>query len=245
MEGPGYTAPGQGIHAALAISHLRSLPPQVLSDLLATGRRRIMAPGAVIRREGSSPPHLDLMVAGLARVFVAAPDGRTMTVRYVRAGGLLGAVSLFAPAFRLPATIQAVTEAELFSFDASTVCRAADRDVRVARALIDELTERVLSFIPEIPGGAFATVRQRVARHLLDLASAQPERGLVVNSSQQEIADAVGSVREVVVRALRRLRDDGLVRTGRDGVIVLDAERLALEAYPQSTSITPRRNAGS
>jgi CRP/FNR family transcriptional regulator, cyclic AMP receptor protein len=29
----------------------------------------------------------------------------------------------------------------------------------------------VLSFIAEIPSGAFASVRQRVARHLLDLAS--------------------------------------------------------------------------
>jgi CRP/FNR family transcriptional regulator, cyclic AMP receptor protein len=172
MEGPGHTAAGQGVHAALAISHLRSLPPQVLSELLATGRRRVVAAGTVIRREGSSAPHLDLMVAGLARVFVAAPDGRTMTVRYVRPGGLLGAVSLFASGFRLPATIQAVTEVELMRFDASAARRAADRDVRVARALIDELTERVLAFIPEIPGGAFATVRQRVARHLLDLASA-------------------------------------------------------------------------
>jgi hypothetical protein len=58
---------------------------------------------------------------------------------------------------------------------ASLVRRAAERDLRVPRALLDELSERVLSFIAEIPS-AFATVRGRVARHLLDLAS-EGQRG--------------------------------------------------------------------
>jgi CRP/FNR family cyclic AMP-dependent transcriptional regulator len=50
-----------------------------------------------------------------------------------------------------------------------------ERDVRVARALLSELSERAGGFLHEIPGSVFTTVRQRVARHLLDLAS---ERGL-------------------------------------------------------------------
>lgn len=102
----------------------------------------------------------------------------------------------------------------------------------MARALIDELTERVLSFIPEIPSSAFATVRQRLARHLLDLASASPTSPvLLVETTQQELADAAGTAREVVVRALRQLRETGLVRTGREGVAILDPERMAAEAY--------------
>jgi len=40
--------------------------------------------------------------------------------------------------------------------------------------------------------------------------------------SQQELAEAVGSVREVVARVLRDLRGAGLVATGPDGVHVLD-----------------------
>ena len=82
--------------------------------------------------------------------------------------------------------------------------RAAERDVRVARALLDELSERVLSFVVEIPS-AFATVRQRVARHLLDLAS-ERQRGseLVASIGQQDLADAVGTVREVVGSSVAR-----------------------------------------
>ena len=105
--------------------------------------------------------------------------------------------------------------------------RAVARDVRVARAFLSELSERVVSFIDEIPGNTFATVRQRVARHLLDLAvQGGPRReagtGIVVHVTQTELANAVGTVREVVVRVLRELRRDGLVRTERDQIVILD-----------------------
>jgi CRP/FNR family transcriptional regulator len=158
-----------------------------------------------------------------------------MTVRYCRPAALIGVVSLFASPFLLPATIQAVTDADLLVLRASLVRRAAERDVRVARALLDELSERVLSFIAEIPS-AFTNVRQRVARHLLDLAS-ESQRGseLVAATGQQELADAVGTVREVVVRALRELRADGLLRTGRGGIVLIDPERLAVEASGRGT----------
>ena len=92
---------------------------------------------------------------------------------------------------------------------------------------------------PRIPGSAFATVRQRVARHLLDLASArvgpaatpgqEASQELVARVSQQELADAVGTVREVVVRVLRELRQDRVVRTERDRIVLLEPARLIQE----------------
>jgi CRP/FNR family transcriptional regulator len=67
-------------------------------------------------------------------------------------------------------------------------------------------------------------VRQRIAAHLLDLASTQqrPQGDLVAHVSQQELADAVGSVREVVARVLRDLRLARLVATSPDRVHILD-----------------------
>jgi CRP/FNR family transcriptional regulator, cyclic AMP receptor protein len=152
-------------------------------------------------------------------------------VRYARPGALIGAVSLFARPFTMPAATQALVDAELLRLSPAVVRRAVARDTRVAQAFLSELSERVLSSIDEIPGNTFATVRQRVARHLLDLAA---ERGpgrevgaeIVVPVSQQELADAVGTVREVVVRVLRELRQDGVVRTERDHIVILDPARL-------------------
>lgn len=243
---PGRPLLDDDARAAVEASHLGSLPLELIAGLTADASRLQVPAGSMLHRQGTTSPHFELVVSGLIRVFVTGPDGRTMTVRYCRPGALIGVVSLFASPFSLPASIQAVTDADVLALRASLVQRAAERDARVARALLDELSERVLSFIDEIPS-AFATVRQRVARHLLDLAS-EGQRGskLVATIGQQELADAVGTVREVVVRALRELREEGLIQTGREGVVLLDPERLAGQAYrgPAGTRVTGDWNSG-
>jgi CRP/FNR family cyclic AMP-dependent transcriptional regulator len=236
---PGSSSPPRGasldddVRAAIEASHLRSLSREMIAGLAEDASRLRLPAGSIIHREGDRSAHFEIVVSGLVRAYVRARDGRTMTVRYCRPGALIGVVSLFASPFSLPATIQVVTDADLLALRPSMVRRASESDPRVARALLDELSERVLSFIAEIPGSAFATVRQRVARHLLDLASeSQTGSELWAAIGQQDLADAVGSVREVVVRALRELRQDDLLETRRDGILLLDPERLSDEAYP-------------
>lgn len=150
-----------------------------------------------------------------------------MTIRYCRSGALMGAASLFATQFTMPGTTQALIDTEILKMSPTVASYMAERNVRVAQAFLNELSERVLSFIYEIPGNAFTSVRQRVARHLLDLASeaeSDPRSGqeLTVRVSQQELAAAAGTVREVVVRVLRELRREGVVHTGRDGITIVD-----------------------
>jgi CRP/FNR family transcriptional regulator len=189
--------------------------------------------------------HVELVVQGLVRVHVSAPDGRTLTVRYCRPGALMGIMSLYADPFVMPATTQAVTDADLLRMTPAAVRGLADRDTRVARALLLELSERASAVAREIGGSAFSTVRQRMARHLLDQA-VQHQRGaeLVAAITQQDLADAVGTVREVVVRTLRELRHEGLVQTGRAGITITAAERLLAEAYPDIPTRARDRNTG-
>jgi CRP/FNR family transcriptional regulator, cyclic AMP receptor protein len=219
------------LRAAVLKSNLHDLPLDVVEELLTDAVRLKIPAGAVTHREGEPAPHLELVISGVVRGFVTAPDGRTMTVRYCRPGALTGAASLFATRFTMPAATQALVDAEILRLSPAVVRRTVARDARVAQAFLSELSERVLSFIYEIPGSSFATVRQRVARHLLDLA-AQPRSGrkamaeIVVPVTQQELADAVGTVREVVVRVLRELRRDGVIRTERECIVILDPARL-------------------
>ena len=69
---------------------------------------------------------------------------------------------------------------------------------------------------------------EAVAFHKLDrrLASALLGHGRVVEMTHQQLADAVGSVREIVTRVLRSFADQGLVKSGRGSIEVLDAARL-------------------
>lgn len=215
------------LRQAIAASHLRGVSDDVLERLLAAAVQTVIRPGSVVHWEGDDTAHLELVVSGALRVVVTSPDGRTMTVRYCRRGGLLGAMSLFSPGFAMPATVQALVESRLLRADPGLVRTMAGHP-DIAHALIVELSERAKEFLHEIPGNAFGTVRQRVVRHLLDLAAVADSGGgePVVSASQQDLADAAGTVREVVVRVLRELREDGLVRTGRGRVVLVDIPQL-------------------
>ena len=134
------------LESAILASHLRELPVEVIDDLMVGAVRQKIPASSVIHREGEGAPLLELVVSGIVRGFVTAPDGRTMTVRYCRPGALLGVMSLFIPGFAMPGTVQALVDAELLALSPGVARRAAAQDVRVALAFLHEQSERAIQF---------------------------------------------------------------------------------------------------
>ena len=220
------------VHAAIERSFLSGLPRAALDRLLDGAVLESVAAGTTTYRAGGEP-RPSLVVSGLLRSYFAGPDGRQVTVRYARQGDVLGVVAAHGgPA---PLHVQALTDASRLRFDVETLRGLARSDAAVAWALVGELTTTVHALWYEVAATAFATVPQRVARHLLEIAAREQEAEggtLVARVSQQELADLAGSVREVVARALRELRDAGVVRVSRSGISVLDPAALASRAWP-------------
>jgi CRP/FNR family cyclic AMP-dependent transcriptional regulator len=210
---------------ALRRSFLGRLPGDVVAELIGGGQRTDYPAGSTIYREGA-PPRAVLVVQGLLRVFMTSPDGRQVTVRYARGADVLGIAVIVGGPVNVAA--QTVTESSLFSIDARMLTDAGRRDARVGWALAEELNRRLYDTLQQTAINTFGSVKQRVAAALLDLASAQqrPKDRLVAQVSQQELADAIGSVREVVARALREFRLAGLVATGPDSVLIVDPIQL-------------------
>ena len=214
---------------ALARSFLAGLPTELVGRLRDEGERADYPAGTTVYRAGSAP-RAALVVRGLLRVFLTSAEGRQVTVRYARPGDVLGiAVLVGGPA---STGVQAVEPSGVFRISARTLTAAARNDPRVGWAIAEELNRRLYEVLEQTAVNAFGSVRQRVAAHLLDLASARqgPDGRLVAHVSQQELADAAGSVREVVARALRDLRVAGIVATAADSVVILDAARLYAES---------------
>jgi CRP/FNR family transcriptional regulator, cyclic AMP receptor protein len=199
------------------LGFLGSLPEAAAEELMADALRiRVPAGGEIFQDDAE--PRAIVVLDGLLRLYLGSYEGREVTIRYARSGDVLGlALVLGGPA---PVTIQALTEASVVALRMSVLRRMIERDPAVARACAAELARQLVSAFDEIAEQAFFTVRQRVARRLLDLAAHRPDGTLVARITQQELADAVASTREVVARALRELRKAGLVG-GRSRAIVL------------------------
>jgi CRP/FNR family cyclic AMP-dependent transcriptional regulator len=215
---------------AVARSFLARLPTALVARLRAEGELADYPAGTRIYHAGADPRAM-LVVRGLLRVYMTSAEGRQVTVRYARPGDVLGvAVLVGGPA---NVDVQVLAPASLFRLSTRTLVGAARRDAAVAWVMAEELSERLYDTLQQTAINAFGSVRQRVAGHLLDLASAQqhPQGALVARVTQQELADAVGSVREVVARVLRDLRLAGIIATSADSVRILDPARLHGETW--------------
>jgi CRP/FNR family cyclic AMP-dependent transcriptional regulator len=211
----------------LAGGFLLALPGEAAGRLLAESIKINLPAGALVYRDEESP-RLIVVVKGLLRVFLTSADGRQVTVRYARSGDVAGlALVVGGPA---PESIQAMTSALVVALRVDTLRALLATDPGVARACAEELTRQLYRAFDDISEQAFRTVRQRLVRQLLLLATPSEGAHLVVRASQQELADAIGSVREVVTRNLHHLHEEGLVDISRDEVAIVDPVRLAEEA---------------
>jgi CRP/FNR family cyclic AMP-dependent transcriptional regulator len=202
--------------------------PEEAAERILVGAIRISVPaGAIVYREEETP-RVIAVIEGVLRVFLRSPDGRELTVRYARNGDVAGlALVLGGPG---PMSVQAMTSASIAALRVDTLRSLLASDPRVAKACAVEITRQLYVALADLSEQAFLSVRQRIVRALLDLATAGSGGRLVVRATQQELADAVGSVREVVTRTLCQLRKEGLLDTLREEVSLLDPVALCDEA---------------
>ncbi len=220
--------------------------PRTLALELLDGGKQVTVPAGRLLRQRPRTPGVAVVVEGLVRVFLRSPRDRQVTVRYARPGETLGLVHLFGG--QLDVHTQAVTPTTLWALPARRLRTLAERVPAIAVAIAEECAARVGDAVDEVALLTFGSVRQHVARHLLDLAqgAADDADELLAAVTQQELADATGSVREVVARVLKELHGLGLTRPATRGVAIIDASGLDAEARAsESRSPTQRRRSPS
>ena len=157
---------------------LGGLPRDLLDVLLASGDRADYPPAPPLSR-ARRPRGRCWSCAGCSASTCPRLRVRQVTVRYARPADVLGVAVLVGGPADVGCTD--VGRSSLFRLDTRTLTAAAKRDARVSWALAEELNRRLYESLQQTAVNAFGSVRQRVATHLLDLASAQqrPSTALV------------------------------------------------------------------
>lgn len=193
--------------------------------LLERSTRAVYPAGALAIRPGGR--RLTFLIdSGLARVYWTIPDGRQATIAILRPDELVGATAFG----ESPRTfVQAITETTVTILDLDHFRTVVEQEVEVAMAIATHLSMRVRDAYRLVAVRTLGNIRQRVAYDLLDRASqSQLVIGrLEIVATQAQLADSIGSSREVLSRAIGDLRAAGIVETAPGVVRVLDPQRLA------------------
>jgi CRP/FNR family transcriptional regulator len=214
----------------------RGLDPEAKRVLAAGATLRTLAPGTVLWRAGGRPRGLFVVLEGEVRV-TRGSGGRQHVVHTEQVGGTLGDVALF-HGQDYPATAIATRRSTFIVIHRDVIADAIRADPRLAMALLERLAARVRHLVDRLDRLAAFTVPARLAAWLLQRH--ERSRGpFTLGATQVELAEELGTVREMVVRALRQLRDAGLLQSaGRGRYIVKDADGLRALAASEP-AITP------
>jgi CRP-like cAMP-binding protein len=214
---------------AIGASFFGRLPPGSVADLFERAREVDAAPKTVLYSETNDrdSAHLVLVLGGLVRVYRTSRAGREITLRHARRGDVLGLPSIAADVS--PAAAQAVVPTKVVLMSAARLRSRAQRDGQLAWAIAEEIAGSLFNIQDRLAHNIFAPVRSRVARYLLDVA--MPDAGLLVaRASHEDIAVAIGTVREVVARTLTALRNEGLTSRTDFGIALVDVPGLRAAA---------------
>jgi CRP-like cAMP-binding protein len=209
--------------SALRRSFLADVDSRVVDALLRRAVVQQVSSGEVFVSEADTH-WTGIVLTGMARIFLRTPAGRQVTLRNATLGGTIGVGALFGSG---AVSAQAITDCEVLRLDNQQVVMLAERRPDLAMAIARELSVRLVETYAEIVIRDQGSVHQRLARQLLHFGSVRdPKSPVAVFMSHSQIADAVGSAREVVTRHLDQFQSEGMLRLERGRITILDPLRL-------------------
>ena len=163
--------------------------------------------------------------SGAIRIYMISAAGREATIYHRRAGqtGIILPLSE-TPSENIIPVFQAEEETTLVYLSKSDMYKAVRVHSALQERYMDVTAECVQEVVNSFFSFAFLPLRERLARVLLQKAACA--QSATVSATHESLAGAVGTSREVATRALGKLEAEGILRTGRKHIEILDMERL-------------------
>lgn len=207
-----------------ALDGFGTLSEPAAAALVANARIRSFAPNEPLFLEGESAHGIFIVLDGEVRV-VRSSRGRRHVLHTERPGGTLGEAPFF-DRDPYPATAIALSAAvRVLYVDRDGLSRAMRATPDVALFFLSRLAGRVRLLLERVDRLATADVGTRLCAYLLDHAARVD--GPIIAITQESLAEELGTVREVVMRALRSLREQHIIcSAGRGRIEIIDRPAL-------------------
>lgn len=157
-----------------------------------------------------------LVIRGKVKITLTSSEGREVVVELLHPGSLFGLVPAIDGGAH-PAHAVTATDARLAKFDAATFRRWLQQQGGAQHVVMEELASRIRQAYRRIGEHALLGVKDRLLSALFEIAEREGEPGpegedmVFTRPTHQELAERIGSSREVVTRVLRELLEDDLV----------------------------------
>jgi CRP/FNR family transcriptional regulator len=209
-----------------------TLPARTRETLLSRAVTKKLEHKQVLVGDGGECSWLPFVLKGTLRLYKTSPAGREITLYRIRKGEscILSATCILNEG-SFPAVAEAEGSTEILLVPAGLITQYVDDNPEWRRFLFGLYAKRldeVLALVDEV---AFHHMDARLAAWLVRHSAGSPG---TVNATHVQLADELGTSREVVTRILADFEADGLIETSRGRIRLSRTEDLRQRAAPYS-----------
>ncbi|MBN2004891.1 MAG: Crp/Fnr family transcriptional regulator [Anaerolineae bacterium] len=202
---------------------LSEVSSTTLQRLAQVAIQRAYAAGETIFVAGEPSEAAYILLSGHVIVYRFSSEGRRQILAQLHPGQTFNTTPLFLDDARNPSDAAALDETTLYAILKDDFLRLIRECPDLAMAILRDFAGRLQHLSQLVEDLALHSVQERLVRFLLDHA----ESGEITQHwTYDEIAERLGTVRDMVGRCLRTLEDAKLLRRERGRLVLLDRSRL-------------------
>lgn len=208
------------------VRHFRQLPLTAISEIVLGGRTQTYQVRDTIFREGDPCSGLFVLIRGQVHLYKCGIHGQEAIISVIQPVIMFNEVAAIDGEDN-PITAVAAESSLTWRINHQRFNELIQKYPPVGNSLLKVLANRNRLLMSSFEDLFSRPVRARVARVILDLSSFgtnEIDRGQHTNL---EIAALAATVPEPVSRALQSFREDGLIDTSRQQIVILQPKKLA------------------
>ena len=180
--------------------------------------------GTVLFEEGDEGQELFIIIKGLLKISILNEDGREFTLIINRPYDCLGEIALLDGSPR-SAGATALEDLEMLSIHRDDFERYLNDHPKFRNSIIKLLCWRLRNLTNEVTDFAFLNVYYRLSKKILELAETfgtSEEGGIKINRkiTHQELANMVGTSREMITKILNEMKKDKYLVTSENRLMI-------------------------
>lgn len=218
----------QALQVFSKVVYFSELDAPVLREVAQTAVCRTYEAGEAVFWEGEPCVGMYIVETGWLKVSKLAQTGREQVLHFISPGETFNALSVFTGTPN-PATVVALEPCTVWLVYRERMLALLETQPKMARQVIEDLAGRVLHMMRLVEDISLRSVEARLARFLLE----QEAHGVVKRrkwATQAEMAARLGTVPDVMNRALRKLGEEGLIEVSRYEIRLVDVDGLKRRA---------------
>ncbi len=220
----------EGLKLTLSkIEHFKSLPIEAQNAIIDVAIPRQYKAGQVIYLEGEPAEYVYILEKGWVKATRMTHEGREQGLLFLRPVEIFGDIAVFSGT-SYPGTVTALEDVEAWLIPSQVVLLLVKQYPDLALAIIHRLSERVLHYIGLVEDLSLRSVETRLASTLLRNAELRNEQMIVPRqewTTFDEMAVRLGTVRDVLSRAMKTLEAEGYLKVDKQTILILDPKGLS------------------